>query len=868
MTAFLSWYILLTLLGWLTFPLAYWLFPALADRGYSLSRAAGLLLWGYVFWLLNSLGLLQNNIGGVLFALLAVMALSLLSFFPHGSTFVTRKAEILAWVRSNLRLVVCVEVLFLLAFAFLAFLRAGNPQLDNAEKPMELMFINAILRSPSFPPQDAWLSGYAISYYYFGYVMAAMLAMLTGLTGSVAHNLMTALVFGLAAIGAYGILYNLLSARESGIEKPAPALPNPVIDDPQAAHDEPHISPTAALVEPLGAPQVQRTSNIDSRKTFSAFLAPLFLLLVSNLEGFLEVLHRAGIFWSGTSNFWTWLGIKELNEAPSLPLAWLPDRFWWWWRASRVVSDYDLAGNFREVIDEFPFFSFLHADLHPHVLAIPFNLLAVAVALNLVLGGWQGETNLFGLRLQIRKTGFLAAALLLGGLAFLNTWDILIAAALIIFAYVLFRVRQRGWSWSRFEDVFALGLPLGLLAVVLYLPFYFGFSSQAGGILPNLTSPTRGAQLWVMFAPLFVPLLAYLLYHWRTRPGVANWNLSLLVVGGLVILLWALSWVIGWLALAKDPVFALQYLSSQGTSDLAAFFAAAMSRRFEYIGSLLTLLAILIPSLAFLLARTPSSGPGQGPDSDSGALPPSVADPVSSFIFLLIFLAGLLVLAPEFVFLRDQFGYRINTIFKFYYQAWLLWSLAAAFAVAILLRELRRLWAGVFLAGLLVLLGMSLTYPALSIQNKTNNFQPYLGWTLNDFERIQRSNPDEAAAILWLKTAPDGILVEAVPDAGGSYTGFARISEYTGLPAVLGWVGHEDQWRGSRAPQGTRQDDIAQLYSTPSWETARDILHKYNVKYVYLGDLERSTYAVQEEKFQKNLVQVFQQGTATIYEVP
>ena len=62
---------------------------------------------------------------------------------------------------------------------------------------MELMFINSILRSPTFPPHDSWLSGYAISYYYFGYVMTAMLAMLTGLTGSVAHNLMTALIFAL-----------------------------------------------------------------------------------------------------------------------------------------------------------------------------------------------------------------------------------------------------------------------------------------------------------------------------------------------------------------------------------------------------------------------------------------------------------------------------------------------------------------------------------------------------------------------------------------------------------------------------------------------------------------------------------------------
>ena len=63
MLAFISWYLIATLLGWLTFPLAYQLFPALADRGYSLSWAAGLLIWGYVFWLFTSLGLTQNNVG-------------------------------------------------------------------------------------------------------------------------------------------------------------------------------------------------------------------------------------------------------------------------------------------------------------------------------------------------------------------------------------------------------------------------------------------------------------------------------------------------------------------------------------------------------------------------------------------------------------------------------------------------------------------------------------------------------------------------------------------------------------------------------------------------------------------------------------
>jgi hypothetical protein len=79
MIAFLSWYIVITLLGWLTFPMVYRLLPALADRGYSLSRAAGLLIWSYTFWLLTSLGFTENNVGGILFSLLPLVCLTTLS---------------------------------------------------------------------------------------------------------------------------------------------------------------------------------------------------------------------------------------------------------------------------------------------------------------------------------------------------------------------------------------------------------------------------------------------------------------------------------------------------------------------------------------------------------------------------------------------------------------------------------------------------------------------------------------------------------------------------------------------------------------------------------------------------------------------
>src|SRR3990170_3055280 len=97
MTAFFTWYIILTLLGWLTFPLAFYLFPALTDRGYTLARAAGLLIWGYLFWLLASLGIAQNDMGGILLALAFIIGLSVWSV-------ANRQSEIVNFFRSNIPL--------------------------------------------------------------------------------------------------------------------------------------------------------------------------------------------------------------------------------------------------------------------------------------------------------------------------------------------------------------------------------------------------------------------------------------------------------------------------------------------------------------------------------------------------------------------------------------------------------------------------------------------------------------------------------------------------------------------------------------------------------------------------------------------
>ena len=826
MMVFLSWYLSISILSWLTFPLVYALFPALADRGYSLARAAGLLLWGYIFWMLTSLGIAQNDLGGLVLAGLLVTGLNVWIIKK-------RMGEMKSWIKQHFSILIAVELIFLLAFAALAVIRAANPEITGTEKPMELAFINSILRSPTFPPRDPWLSGYGISYYYFGYVMTAMMAKLTGVAGSVAFNLMLALVFALSATGSYGIIYNLLAAMRKNHTK----LPR-----------------KAVTVLPV--------------------LGPLFLLITSNLEGFLEVLHRKGLFWTfaadGTANssFWKWLDIKDLIQAPIQPFAWLPERYLWWWRASRVVSDTTLQNASQELIDEFPVFSNILGDLHPHVLALPFGLLAIGVGLNLFLGGWRGQTRIAGIPFPIQWQGLLVPMAVLGGLAFLNTWDILIGAALVCSAFILHRTIEVGWGWRRIEETLGYALIVGIGSLLLYVPFYIGFSSQAGGILPNLVNPTRGAHLWVMFGGLLVPVFSYLAYLVFSQKMKANWRLAILTVVGLILTLWSLTWLGSWLVYTRRPDVADLFFQSQGVSDLVTLFLLASQRRLLYIGGLLTMVILLVSGLALLLGSLSmlKHDPVQaGEDDSSGNLETRESTDPIPFVLMLVLFGGLLVLAPDFVFLRDQFGWRINTIFKFYYQVWMLWSLVAAFGTAVLLIKLPRFWDWVFRLVLFFTLLMSLTYTFLGVMTKTNGFKPELGLSLDGAAYLQRYNPDEAMAIEWLKQAEYGVVVEAV---GGSYSSYARISTLTGLPTVLGWPGHEGQWRGSSIPQGNRLEDIKLLYETSSWPEAEAILEKYDIRYIYIGSLERSTYKINETKFLRNLQPIYSQDSVVIYPAP
>jgi len=813
------WYITISILGWASFPIVFRLLPALKDRGYTSTRAFGILLWSFLFWLLASLGILKNETGGLLFAFAIILGFSV--WVLRGID----KNELREWLTSQIRLIVSVEFLFLIAFAFWTLVRAANPEAVGTEKPMELAFINAILRSPTFPPHDPWLSGYAISYYYFGYVMIAMLAKITSTSGGVAFNLGVSLVFALSALGSYGLIYNLLNKFY----------------------------------------EAQRQAT-KPRFGFASLLGPLFVLIVSNLEGFLEILHSRGIFWirsaSGelVSPFWRFLDIKDLTIPPQEPFTWFPDRFWWWWRASRILQDYDLAGNVKEIIDEFPFFSYLLADLHPHVLAMPFAFLAMTMALNAFLGGTKESNG--RIPLPMDYFSFFTTSIVLGGMSFLNTWDFPLYVGLFAAAYAIGKITHEYLNLNQALRVFIwVGLALGICGGLLYIPFYLGFSSQLGGILPNLIYPARLVHLWVMFAPLLLPIFIFLLYLSRYTLDARMLKKGLIIALGSMIALWVFSLLLG-LAIVLIPDIGEIYQSSLSSAGMVELFQEAIWRRALNSDGWLSLLILLtmVLGLIFSLDRKSSTR--------SSLMPTHV------FALLIILFGVILIVIPEFIYLRDLFGWRMNTIFKFYFQSWLLLSIAAAYATVILLRNLNRHWGVIYAIVFIGLLLASLIYPILSLYNKTNGFKP-MEWTLDSTAHLNRESPEEMSAIEWLKTAHPGVIAEAVPEGGGSYTQYGRVSMLSGLPSVIGWIGHENQWRGNNQIVNPRQGDLEVLYCSRDWNTTKSILDKYNIRYVFIGSLEHLVYSSKiincpyglvDLKFIRNLNLVFEQGSTAIFE--
>lgn len=752
----LGWWLLIELIGLAALPLTARLLRFLPGRGVALSKQVGLLLAGYLFWLLGVLRVAENTPALAWVCILALAAVSC------GIAWGQRDLLRAHWQQTR-TLWLAGELVFGVAYIVFCVFRAHNPEIAATEKPMELAFINGILRSGYFPPRDPWLSGYAISYYYGGYALTAMLTRALGSSSAITFNLTNVTLFALTASGAFGVVAELALSREQ---------------------------------HPGAEPQ-----EGQRRAIAAGLVGALVVAAMGNLEGVFELLRAHG---GGSEALWRWLDVRNLGaSAPSAH--WYPDDQWWWWRASRIIHDRDAAGNAMEVISEFPFFSFLLGDNHPHVYALPFGLLALALSFNVLVAGAVGAARTWATASSLRRGAhalldgivpgvgpwdWAAWAVLLGALGFYNTWDLPVHLAIFCCAAALGLWQQRESVLGWLSQVLSLGLVLLIGGVLLYLPFYWGLRSQAGG-LGLVTVKTQVQQFGLMFGTLLWPLFGAaglsLVSRWRSGTLAGKVALLILVAGAVG------AGLLGW-------------------------WAAAVG-------------LLLAGAAAWLSVR-------RGPNG-------AVAVNEESFVWLLALAGALLTVLVEFVYLRDVFDSRMNTVFKFYYQAWLLLGVSGAYALYWLATAWRSGWQRLLSRGWLaigaVLVAAGLTYTVAAGVSKAGGFagEP----TLDGAAYLAVQRPQMYAALRWLEAnAPrDAIMVEAT---GGSYSEYNAVSAHTGIPTLLGWGGHELQWRGSYDLPGQREPDVAAFYQTNDPDMLRALAARQGVDYVWLGRLERAKYGV------------------------
>jgi YYY domain-containing protein len=807
-----SWYLAIWVIGLLVYPALRIAMPGLSDRGYPMSRIAGLLVLSYIVWVAGSLRIpaTRLTIGAAL--LLMAGACALMVYF--------QRDELRAEWKEKRRYFLVIEGLFLGLFLLFLLVRWGNPDLwhpwKGGEKPMDFAYFNAILKSTSFPPYDPWFAGGYLNYYYYGFIIAGVPVKLLGIVPAFAYNLILPSIFAMTALGAFSIGWNL-------------ARGNRWIPGLAAASG-------MAVLGNLGTLRmIFRGYQMLVDPKFAQEGPGFFARLAATFQGFGRVL-----------------------SGQTLPYN-IGD---WYWIPSRVMPPGDNA------ITEFPMFTFLYADPHAHLFALPVTLLCLAGALAIVLGRARWRSP---------GAGFLCIALLalaIGALWPTNTWDYptYLALGIVAIFYTFLRyhpVHPGTFSQSRFLSPLAslptwskrlllAGAPAVLL-IVLAQNFYFSYYQWFGQGYSSI-QPWKG--------PL-TPLNAYF----------THWGLFLFIA-----ITWMIHESVVWMA--KTPLSALRKLD-------------------RYWEVIYVTLALLLAAVAALAIKLPLPEPivvgniplGRGVVVAVIAIPlaawagvlllrPNLPDAKRVVLFL-IGTALIITLVVEMIELRGDIN-RQNTVFKLYLQAWTLFAVSAAAALAWLLGDILT-WPftsrAAFQTGLIFMTASVALFPLLGgaakIQDRMTNHAPHTldGMAFMQYARYNESGYDmdlsqDYRAIRWMQENVQGSPVIVEANSGNLYRWYLRFSIYTGLPSVVGWEWHQQQQRALTPPDwvSRRLWAINEFYTTESVEVAEKFLAQYNVRYIVLGQLEKATYPGPGlEKFdaQRGLLwqEVYRDQETILYEV-
>lgn len=802
--ATLVWIVMLVLIQLAGWPIVRTIFRKFPDHGWAFSKLISIIVPATTLWWLASFEILQFRSVWVVVSM-ALFALAAWLWFARG----TRLRE-----RWSFRTIMTAEGIFWVTFLlFLAF-KMVNPDSWHlywgGEKPMEFAQINAILRSPHFPPVDPWYAQGFINYYYYSFYLVAFLIKLTGVPPEYAFNLAQPTVMAILASGVFSVgtmLGNRITrGRQTGI--------------------------------------------------FSGLLAVALVSFAGNMMSAARVVEEL-------------VGSAEPFDA----------FLHWVWDPSRAIIDRHAELNPENqyptpvdgmLITEFPYFTGLYGDLHSHVVGMPLIVLCIALAASFAIDP-DRRTRIFT-RFSLAR--LLVCAISLGIIYPTNAWDLPVTAALVgggvLIGSASVEPVSRRIAWVATS---AGGAALG--AVLVTFPFLLHFEALFGSIraVPATTTLLElethlGGLLLVATAS--IPAIFLLAGKARRFAPPA---VQVAILGFVLLLRW-LAVEVDWtlleaLDIATVAIVATIWLgtiwSIRPTLDLG--LPSASTILVAVVGAIAVIGLIVADNLvAALYASIAATGTGVWLMRRSPAI---------RLLALLVAGAGFIGAGVEIVFLVDDLAgspwARMNTIFKFYNQVWILLGIAGASAAGVLVSNLygrwsrgsasspardwvdtRLGWSTVATVVTAIVLTLSTAFPitATGIRLQTR-FEPRdVGLTLDayawmEFGTVELTDgtvisfDEDLDVINWFNEEVEGTPVIAEAAFEPYRCNSSRISNATGLPSVLGWLRHQRQQRYQDVLE-PRNTDLRLLYASEIPETKLEIIHRYDIHYIVVGELERS----------------------------
>ncbi len=550
---------------------------------------------------------------------------------------------------------------------------------------------------------------------------------------------------------------------------------------------------------------LSRLSGIFPRVSFNLAIPMLFASTTTSVFSLAYSLASrkkalsAGISVLATAFWGNLAGVKEIFDAikrigglsKALHMRAIPYSYW---NPSRVIPF---------AINEFPYWSFLFADLHPHLIAIPFTVLYLA----LMWEFWAGNESILLM---------LASGFAMGLLAVSNTWNLPLAVGMFLLVILLKLLRRKATLRTAASFVVVLGT--GALS---YLPFFLRYS-PVGSHGIGFARSGNPLGYWLLIWGLFVAIVAgYLL--------VVLWRKSAEAVASLPLAL-ALFTVLG--------------------------FSAILLRSGRSVAALLFVLAALL-TWATLTFKSPRR----------------------MFTGALMFASVATLLALEFLYVRDFLDgsdwYRMNTLFKFGIQAWVL----AGIAIGVMVGEIWDTACRAFKLVVEISIALGLVFVLLGTPSRLADRFPGARPRIGTLDGMAYMSVGEYhwkdhtiklrydyEAINWLWDHVSGAPVEAEAPLDYYRAGALRVSSFTGFPTLLGQ--HEPEQRSWNEVLPRREEAVAVFSGDPN--TAWDAIRRMWVRFVYEGQIERIAYpgsdrALAELARRGKLEIVYENPGVTIY---